>query len=136
MKLTITRNLENIEIIPDNFKNEQNPPKFIFKNPDSSDVLNFLWGGKNIDEAVYNCFLGFENKIELEDENGKSIEYNTYEEFIKAGVSGEIALIHNQIRNTLALALSDAIKKGNETEKKSELPLNSGAKAKPNSRKN
>lgn len=135
MKLTIARNLENIEIIPDNFKNEKKPPKFIFKNPDSSDVLNFLWGGKNVDEAVYNCFLGFENKIELQDENGKNIEYNTYEEFIKAGVSGEIALIHNQIRNTLALALSDAIQKGNATEKKLELPLNSGEKAKQNIQK-
>lgn len=118
MKLTIAKNNENIEIIPEQFKKEKNPPKFIFRCPNSADVLNFLWGGQAIDEAIYNCFVGFENKIELADENGKAIEYNTYEEFIKAGLSPEIAIIHNQIRNEIALKLSDLIKEAQETEKK------------------
>lgn len=130
MKLTVSKNDENIEIIPEQFKDEKKPPKFIFRCPNSADVLNFLWGGRAIDEAVYNCFLAFENKIELSDENGKSIEYNSYEEFIKAGASPEIALIHNQIRNEIAIKLNELIKKAQETEKKSKSPLNSGEKAK------
>ena len=118
MKLVITKNQDNIEIIPEQFKNEKKPPKFIFRCPNSADVLNFIWGGSQIDEALYNCFIGFENKIELEDEKGKAIEYNTYEEFIKSGLSPEIAIIHNQIRNEIALKLSDLIKEAQATEKK------------------
>ena len=118
MKLVITKNQDNSEIIPEQFKNEKKPPKFIFRCPNSADVLNFIWGGSQIDEALYNCFIGFENKIELADENGKAIEYNTYEEFIKAGLSPEIAIIHNQIRNEIALKLSDLIKEAQATEKK------------------
>lgn len=118
MKLKIAKKQENIEIIPEQFKNEKNPPKFIFRYPNSADVLNFIWGGNAIDEAVYNCFIGFENKIELEDNDGKNFEYNTYEEFIKAGASPEIAIIHNQIRNEIALKLTDLIKEAKATEKK------------------
>lgn len=118
MKITINKNQENIEIIPEQFKNEKKPPKFIFRCPNSADVLNFLWGGNAIDEALYNCFIGFENKIELTDENGKKIDYSNYEEFIKAGLSPEIALIHNQIRNEIATKLNDLIKEAKDTEKK------------------
>ena len=118
MKLTINKKQENIEIIPEQFKNEKNPPKFIFRCPNSADILNFIWGGAQIDEALYSCFIGFENKIELTDENGKDIEYNTYEEFIKAGLSPEIALIHNQIRNEIATKLNELIQEAKTTEKK------------------
>lgn len=119
MKLKVIKKEENIEIIPEQFKNEKTPPKFIFRYPNSADVLNFLWGGNAIDEAVFNCFIGFENKIELTDEKDHKIEYNTYEEFIKSGASAEIALIHNQIRNTIALKLSELIQEAKQTEKKS-----------------
>lgn len=118
MKLTIAKNNVNIEIIPEQFKKEKNPPKFIFRCPNSADVLNFLWGGQAIDEAIYNCFVGFENKIELEDTDGKAINYDSYEEFIKIGTSPEIAVIHNQIRNEIALKLTDLIQEAKETEKK------------------
>lgn len=118
MKLTVNNSNKNIEIIPEQFKNEKKPPKFIFRCPNSADVLNFIWGGSQIDEAIYNCFVGFENKIELSDENGKKIEYDTYEQFIKAGVSTEIAIIHNQIRNEIATKLNELIKEAKETEKK------------------
>ncbi|MBQ2391408.1 MAG: hypothetical protein II306_06525 [Clostridia bacterium] len=118
MKLTITKDLEDIEIVPEQFKNEKNPPKFIFRCPNSADVLNFIWGGNQIDEAIFNCFIGFENKIELEDEKGKKIDYSTYEEFIKIGLSPEIALIHNQIRNEIATKLNHLIQEAKNTEKK------------------
>lgn len=118
MKIVVAKNNENIEIIPEQFKNEKNPPKFIFRTPNSADVLGFIWGGAAVDDAIYNCFLGFENKIELEDNNGKKIDYNTYEEFIKLGASPEIALIHNQIRNEIAILLNKIIQEAKTTEKK------------------
>lgn len=130
MKITVGKREENIVIIPEQFKSEDKPPKFIFRNPNSADVLNFIWGGSQIDDAIYNCFIGFENKIELEDADGNALEYNTYEEFIKAGASPEIAFIHNQIKNEIALRLTDLIKEAKETEKKSKSPTHSGKKAK------
>ena len=130
MKITIAKNNENIIIIPEQFAKEEKPPKFIFRNPNSADVLSFIWGGNQIDEAIYNCFIGFENKIELEDADGKALEYNTYEEFIKAGASPEIALIHNQIRNEIATKLTELIQEAKETEKKSKSLSHSGKKAK------
>ena len=129
MKITVAKDNDNIVIIPEQFKTEEKAPKFIFRNPNSADVLNFIWGGSQIDEAIYNCFIGFENKIELEDADGKPLEYNTYEEFIKVGASPEIALIHNQIRNEIALKLTELIKEAKETEKKSKSPTHSGKKA-------
>ena len=129
MKIKVAKHNENIVIIPEQFKNEDKPPKFIFRNPNSADVLNFIWGGSQIDEAIYNCFIGFENKIELEDAEGKALEYNTYEEFIKVGASPEIALIHNQIRNEIATKLTELIKEAKVTEKKSKSPTHSGKKA-------
>ena len=129
MKIKVAKDNENIVIIPEQFKNEDKPPKFIFRNPNSADVLNFIWGGSQIDEAIYNCFIGFENKIELEDAEGKALEYNTYEEFIKVGASPEIALIHNQIRNEIATKLTELIKEAKVTEKKSKSPTHSGKKA-------
>ena len=130
MKITVGKDNDNIIIIPEQFAKEDKPPKFIFRNPNSADVLSFIWGGSQIDEAIYNCFIGFENKIELEDADGKPIEYNTYEEFIKVGASPEIALIHNQIRNDIATKLTELIKEAKETEKKSKLPTHCGKKAK------
>lgn len=130
MKIKVSQNNDNIVVIPEQFKNEDKPPKFIFRCPNSADVLNFMWGGSQIDDAIYNCFIGFENKIELEDADGKALEYNTYEEFIKIGASPEIALIHNQIRNEIALKLTESIQEAKETEKKSKSPTQSGKKAK------
>lgn len=118
MKIKVAKKEDNLVIIPEQFKNEANPPKFIFRSPNSADVLQFIWGGSAIDEAIYGCFIAFENKIELSDENDKTIEYNTYEEFIKSGVSPEIALIHNEIRNTFALKLNELISEAKKTEKK------------------
>lgn len=118
MKLTIVKKSEDMVVIPQAFKDEKNPPKFIFKCPDSSEILKFLWGGSAIDEAVYSCFLRFENKIELVDEKNNPIEYSTYEEFVKSGASTEIALIHNECRNAVAQKLNEIIKEAKEAEKK------------------
>lgn len=135
MKLTINKNQDEIVVIPEIFKNEKNPPKFIFRNPNSADVLRFLWGKMNIDDATYNCFLRFENKIELFDEKNNKVEYNTYEEFIKAGASVEIALIHNECAVEIQKKLNEMIIEAQETEKKLKSPLNSGEKDKQNTPK-
>lgn len=119
MKLNVIQNTENIEVIPDIYKDMENPPKFIFRSPNSQDMLNFLWGGNNIFEAVCNCFIGFENKIELE-VNGKPYEYNTYREFVNAGLNGDIAVIHNNCLNAFAKRLTEMAQEANKTEKKSQ----------------
>ena len=93
----------------------------------SQDCLNFFFGGNNVFEAVCNCFLRFENKIELY--NGdKEIKYNSYREFVNIGLSGDIALIHNECMNAVAQRLFSMIEEGNKTEKKSQSLTNSTKK--------
>lgn len=127
MKIQIAQNEEDIIVIPSIYKGMENPPKFIFRSPNSQDCLNFFFGGNNVFEAVCNCFKSFENKIELY--NGdKEIKYNTYREFINVGLSGDIALIHNECMNAVAERLFTMIEQGNKTEKKSQSPTNSTKK--------
>ncbi len=127
MRLQIAQNTENIVVVPSIYKDMENAPKFIFRSPNSQDCLNFMFGGNNVFEAVCNCFLEFENKIELF--NGdKEIKYNTYREFINAGLSGDIAVIHNECMNAVAERLLKMASEANATEKKSQLPTNSTKK--------
>lgn len=124
MKLNVIQNNENIVVTPSLYKEMENPPTFIFRSPNSQDMLNFLWGGNNIFEAVCNCFIRFENKIELE-VNGKPYEYNTYREFVNAGFNGDIALIHNECLNAVAKRLQDMAAEAQKTEKKLQSLTNS-----------
>lgn len=127
MRLQIAQNNEFIEVIPSIYKDMEKPPKFIFRSPNSQDCLNFMFGGNNIFEAVCNCFVGFENKIELY--NGdKEIKYNDYREFVNVGLSGDIALIHNECLNAVANRITSMIEDAKATEKKSQLPMNSTKK--------
>ena len=118
MRIQVTQFSENIEVIPEIFKDEKNPPKFIFRNPNSSDLLKFIWGGNAIDEAVFNCFIKFENKIILEDKNGKEIEYNTFEDFVKCGLSPQIAVIFNECKTRISNELIKMLNEAQATEKK------------------
>lgn len=127
MRLQIAQNNEFIEVIPSIYKDMEKPPKFIFRSPNSQDCLNFMFGGNNIFEAVCNCFVGFENKIELY--NGdKEIKYNDYREFVNVGLSGDIALIHNECLNAVANRIMSMIEDAKATEKKSQSPMNSTKK--------
>lgn len=119
MKLNVIQNTENIEVIPQIYKDMENPPKFVFRSPNSQDMLNFMWGGNNIFEGICNCFLYFENKIELE-VNGKPYEYNTYKEFINIGLNGEIAVIHNDCIMAFTKRLNEMAAEAKKTEKKSQ----------------
>lgn len=127
MKLNVIQNNENIEVVPSIYKDMENPPKFIFRSPNSQDCLNFMLGGNNVFEAVCNCFIGFENKIELYCD-GKEISYTNYREFVNAGLSGDIAIIHNECMNTIAIKLMQMIEEAQKTEKKSQSPTNSTKK--------
>ena len=117
MRLNISQNTENIVVVPTIYKDMEKPPKFIFRSPNSEDCLHFLWGGSNVFEAVCNCFIEFENKIELFN-NDKPIEYNTYKEFVSAGLSGDIAVIHNECMNAVYQRLIEMINEAKATEKK------------------
>ena len=124
MRLQIAQNNEFIEVIPSIYKDMEKPPKFIFRSPNSQDCLNFMFGGNNIFEAVCNCFVEFKNKIELY--NGdKEIKYNDYREFVNAGLSGDIALIHNECMNAIAKRLNLMMSEAQKTEKKLQSPMNS-----------
>lgn len=127
MRLNIAQNNENIEVVPSIFKDVEKAPKFIFRSPNSQDCLNFLWGGNNVFEAVCNCFIGFENKIELFADN-KPIEYNSYREFVNAGLSGDIAVIHNECMNAVYERLLTMIEEAKTTEKKSQSVTQSSEK--------
>lgn len=129
MEIKIIQNNDDIVVVPSIYKDLKEPPKFIFRSPNSQDCLNFMFGGNNIFEAVCNCFLRFENKIKLTTTENKEIEYNTYREFVNVGVSGDIALIHNECMNAVANRLMLMMREANETEKKLQSLTNSGKKA-------
>lgn len=117
MKINVVQNNDEIVVIPSIYKDMEKPPKFIFRSPNSSDFLNFLFGGNNVFEAVCNCFLRFENKIEL-DVNGKPYEYNTYREFVSVGISGDIAVIHNDCMTAIYDRIVKMSNEAKKTEKK------------------
>lgn len=127
MKLQISQNESDIVVIPSIYKDMEKPPTFIFKSPNSQDCLNFMFGGNNVFEAVCNCFIGFENKIELYNGDNE-IKYTDYREFVNAGVSGDIAVIHNECMNAVANRLTQMIEDAKKTEKKSQSPMNSTKK--------
>ena len=118
MEINVIQNTDDIVVIPSIYKDIENPPTFVFRSPNSSDFLNFLFGGNNIFEALCNCFVRFENKIDLT-VNGKPYEYNSYKEFVSVGISGDIALIHNECMNAVYERLAKMSKEAQKTEKKS-----------------
>lgn len=124
MKIQIAQNLTDITVIPSIYKDMENPPTFIFRSPNSQDCLNFMLGGNNVFEAVCNCFIRFENKIELYNGDAE-IKYNDYREFINAGLSGDIALIHNECTNAVVQRLMSLVNEAKATEKKSQSLTNS-----------
>lgn len=117
MKIKVTR-CEEFTVTPQIFKDEEKPPRFKFRTPNSSDMLKYLWT-QDVNQILYSCFVDFENKIELEDENEKPIEYNTYKEFVEVCLGGDIALIHNECVIEMSKKLNELIKKAEKVEKKS-----------------
>lgn len=117
MKIKINKS-EEFVVIPSIFKEEENPPKFVFKTPTSEDILTFLFTN-NVHELLYSCFKEFENKIELEDGNGKPIEYKNYKDFVNVGSSPEIIAIHTECVIEMTNRVNAMQEKAVKTEKKS-----------------
>lgn len=133
MKIVVKR-AEELSITPLAFKNETNPPTFVFRTPTSSDMLKFLWT-KDMVSVIDDCFVRFENKIEVTDENGKEIEYNTYKEFVNLGLSGEILAIHQECLTKITEKLNQMTEEAENTEKKSELGMKSSKAGKKRTHK-
>ena len=110
-------NLEEITVVPEKFKNEENPPKFIFKTPNAADVIDFQIFN-DITRVANRCFLRFENKPTLQ-KDGKNLDYNTYAEFIGLGASGVINEIHAECCAKLLPVILGIKEQAEKTEKKS-----------------
>ena len=85
-------NLEEITVVTEKVKDEENPPKLIVKTPHAADVIDFQIF-KDITRVANRCFVRFENKPTLQ-KDGKALEYNTYAEFIGLGASSVINELH------------------------------------------
>jgi len=114
----IVNSSETFEIIPEIFKNEDKPPKFIFRTPNTADNLVFMTND-DIGKVLYRCFVSFENKIEIKDEKGKVRDYQTYEQFINLGSSPELMQIHIECLNKMAEKITQVREKAAKTQKKS-----------------
>ena len=117
MEINITKT-ENFEVIPELFRGEDKPPKFIFRTPNTVDTLNIL-STNDINKLLFDCFIGFENKIELKDDKGKLINYLSYEQFVSVGICTELMEIHLECVNAMADKVNSIKEKANKTAKKS-----------------
>ena len=110
-------NLEEITVVPEKFKDMENPPKFIFKTPNAADVIDFQIFN-DITRIANRCFVRFENKPTLQ-KDGKNLDYNTYSEFIGLGSSAIINEIHADCCAKLLPVILGIKEKATHTEKKS-----------------
>ena len=111
------QNLEDITVIPSQFKDLENPPRFIFRTPNAADIIDFQVFN-DISRTANRCFLRFENKPTLQ-KDGKALEYNTYAEFIGLGASGVINEIHAECCARLLPVIMGIKEQAEKTEKKS-----------------
>ena len=110
-------NFVEITVVPEKFKNEENPPKFIFKTPNAADVIDFQIHG-DISRTANRCFLRFENKPVLK-KDGKPVEYTTYAQFIGLGASDLVNEIHAECCARLLPIIMGIKEQAEKTEKKS-----------------
>lgn len=110
------QNLDEIVVVPEKFKNIENPPKFIFKTPNAPDVIDFQVFN-DITRTVVRCFLRFDNKPVLK-KNGEIIEYNSYSQFIGLGSSEIVNEIHAECCAKLLPIILGIKEKAGKTEKK------------------
>lgn len=117
MEIKVNR-VEEFVVIPQQFKNEENPPKFKFRTPTSSDFLNYFFSG-NVNTILYDCFIGFENKIKLTDTADNEIKYNTYQDFMTVGTAPQLNAIHIECANAMTEKLNAMNNEAIKTQKKS-----------------
>lgn len=117
MEITLNET-KDIEVVPEQFQKETNPPKFVFKHPTAADVVDFQIYS-DISRTAAKCFLRFENKPVLK-KDGKVLDYSSYEEFIELGTSPVINAIHSEVSAAMLTAIYGLKEKAEKTEKKSE----------------
>ena len=111
------KDFDEITVVPQQFKDAENPPKFIFKTPNAADMIDLTIHG-DYTRLLVRCFSRFENKPVLK-KDGKILEYNTYAEFIGLGASGVINEIHAECCAKLLPVILGIKEKAEKTEKKS-----------------
>lgn len=110
--------IEEFEVIPDEFKGEDNPPKFIFRTPNTVDYTNLMFLGKSIHELIFDCFLRFENKPILKDSKGKELKYTDYKELMQFGMSPILTAIHTNCAVAMSEKINEIKSKADKTVKK------------------
>lgn len=118
MELTIKKQKE-IKVIPECLAGEDNPPAFIFRELNAADRLIFTVNGNNINELLYSCFVRFENKIIIKDENDEEKPYATYKQLIEMGGSDILTDIHAECALAVHNTIAKTKEKADETVKKS-----------------
>ena len=110
------QNLNEIVVIPEKFKNTEEPPRFVFKTPNAADIIDFQVFN-DITRTASRCFLRFENKPVLK-KDGKVIDYNSYPEFIGLGASSIINEIHAECCAKLLPVILGIKERAEKTDKK------------------
>ena len=111
------QNLEDITVIPSQFKDLENPPKFVFRTPNAADIIDFQVFN-DISRTANRCFLRFENKPTLK-KDGNPVEYTTYAQFIGLGASDLVNEIHAECCARLLPVIMGIKEQAEKTEKKS-----------------
>ena len=112
----VLQELKEVAVVPRQFKDEEKPPKFIFRYPNAADVIDFFVFN-DISRTASRCFLRFENKPLLM-KNNECIDYNTYAEFIALGASEIINIIHSECAAALLPLIYKTKDDADKTEKK------------------
>ena len=116
MELIIKKPKE-IKIIPECLAGEDNPPTFIFKEPNAVDMLNMMMY-QDLNSLINNCFLRFENKPIIKDEKNNEINFNSYKQFIELGFSPILTEIHAEVIMKFNFIIEEISKEAKKTQKK------------------
>lgn len=110
---------QEFTVIPKITENEGKPFKITFREPLAGDYNPYVtYTNDFYNQLLINCFVSFENKIEME-LDGKSYIYNNYRQFIEAGSSQIIYSIHQECMSKMVDVFIEQQMKKETLEKKS-----------------
>lgn len=100
---------ENIRLVPSICEQLEGEFALIFRQPTQADVIEFatVQTSKEILDVMNSLFIEFENKPEIEDENGDLIEYETLADLFKysngviSSVMTDVVLKFKDIRKSV-----------------------------------
>lgn len=125
MKLKVSSN--DIIVTPSICKGQEEAIEIHFSQPNAPQVLELL-ATNNYNKLLNDCFKKFVNKPELEDDNGKNIEYGTFEEMMSFGGTA-LSIIYGECLNELAKNVKKLSEEAKKTEKKSKSAKQSSKQA-------